>query len=474
LLVSQEPTYDELAVEVRRLAVENAELGERVVALEAENARLGSLVEELRRAGKRQAAPFAKPRKQNPRRPGRKAGERYGRHGRRRPPPGEPDEVLDAPVPGRCPFCGGLVEVESWGEQWTEDIPEARTTTTLVRIPLCRCRQCGRRSRGRHPAQSSDALGAAACGVGPRAVGLAATLHYEGGLSLARTAAALRRLGLAITPGGLSHAFARLGRRVEPTYEALKAELARSAVVSPDETGWRIGGERAWLWVFATAAITVYHVARGRGFAQATEVLPATFAGSLVRDGWAPYRSYAEAAHQSCLAHLTRRSSELCQSLPPADRWIPRDVEIVLKTGLEVRDLRAAGSIGGDYVARVLSELDRCVDKLCRLRPAHADNRRLLAHLGRERDALFTFLRDPTVDATNWRAERGVRGPVVNRKTWGGNRNDVGARTLEVIATVLRTAAQQGLDAVAIFGDLLRSPEALVAPIVGVSRPPPG
>ena len=42
----------------------------------------------------------------------------------------------------------------------------------------------------------------------------------------------------------------RLARRAAPTYEKLKEILAGSPVVYPDETGWRIGGRSAWLWVF--------------------------------------------------------------------------------------------------------------------------------------------------------------------------------------------------------------------------------
>jgi transposase-like protein len=49
-----------------------------------------------------------------------------------------------------------------------------------------------------------------------------------------------------------------------------------------DETGWRIGGEKAWLWVAASDDATLYDVARGRGFEEAT---------GLVRDGWVVYNS---------------------------------------------------------------------------------------------------------------------------------------------------------------------------------------
>ena len=44
------------------------------------------------------------------------------------------------------------------------------------------------------------------------------------------------------------------------------------------------------------------------------------------------------------------------------------------------------------------------------------------------RDDLFTFLRQPELDATNWRAELAIRFGVILRKVWGGSRTWVGAR----------------------------------------------
>ena len=44
------------------------------------------------------------------------------------------------------------------------------------------------------------------------------------------------------------------------------------------------------------------------------------------------------------------------------------------------------------------------------------------------RDDLFTFLRQPGLDATNWRAELAIRFGVILRKVWGGNRTWAGRR----------------------------------------------
>ena len=50
-------------------------------------------------------------------------------------------------------------------------------------------------------------------------------------------------------------------------------------MVSPDETGWRVGAVLHWLWVFATPDTTVYAIQRGRSFADATAILDPSFDG---------------------------------------------------------------------------------------------------------------------------------------------------------------------------------------------------
>src|SRR5215469_4243285 len=85
-------------------------LQRRVAELEAQVERLTRLLEQQQRAGKRQAAPFAKGSpKPNPKKPGRKPGKEYGPKAHR-PPPERIDEVHEASLPDACPDCGGSIE----------------------------------------------------------------------------------------------------------------------------------------------------------------------------------------------------------------------------------------------------------------------------------------------------------------------------------------------------------------------------
>ena len=122
------------------------------------------------------------------------------------------------------------------------------------------------------------------------------------GVPLAKVAHVLRTtFGLQVTPGGLAHLLHRTARDAAPTYTALCEQVRNSPVVTPDETGWRVGAISHWLWAFVPPETTVYAICPGRGFDDATTVLGADFDGVLVRDGWVSYRCYRAALHQSCL-----------------------------------------------------------------------------------------------------------------------------------------------------------------------------
>ena len=151
------------------------------------------------------------------------------------------------------------------------------------------------------------------------------------GVPLAKVAHVLRTtFGLPVTPGGLAHLLHRVARDAAPTYTALCEHVRNSPVVTPDETGWRVGAISHWLWAFVTPETTVYAICPGRGFDDATTVLGADFDGVLVRDGWVSYRCYRAALHQSCLNHLLRRCKEL-QEDHPDSLWAGQ-VQAVLQT----------------------------------------------------------------------------------------------------------------------------------------------
>ena len=295
-------------------------------------------------------------------------------------------------------------------------------------------------------------------------------------------------LGLEVTPGGLYQAIGRLARAAEPTGQALVLAVGASRAVAADETGWRVAGRREWLWVFVgDDGVTVYLIAAGRGYEQAQSILGPDYAGVLERDGWAPYRRFTEAQHQTCVAHLLRRAAELISDSVAGQAKIPHAVRRLLLDALAVRDAHSDLLSDSDVIDATaveitdsqprlgpghredreemiagrqanlntqIARLDSEIDALLARNPTHAPNQKLLKHLANERDHLLTFLKAPGIAATNWRAEQAIRPAVVNRKSWGGNRTARGARVQQTLMSVIRTSRQQHACPIAVLTDL--------------------
>ena len=197
-----------------RVHRQNDGLQRRIERLERENEHLKQQLATERRAGRRQAAPFAKKRPQGRGgRPGRRPGTRYGQQGRRACP-AHVDEALAAPVPTTCPDCGGAVEVTGAATQYQEDLPPVHPLVRRFDIEVGHCSQCQRRIQGRHALQTSDALGAARVQLGPGVVALVVQMHTHAGMPLAKVSDLLRSwFSLQVTPGGPRASAASCGPR---------------------------------------------------------------------------------------------------------------------------------------------------------------------------------------------------------------------------------------------------------------------
>ena len=252
----------------------------------------------------------------------------------------------------------------------------------------------------------------------------------------------------------------------------MKEALPAKPVISPDETGWRVGGVSSWLWVFEAVDMIVYGITPGRGFEDATEILPATYDGKLARDGWAIYRKFADAVHQTCNAHLLRRCSEILETARAGAARIPRAVQSLLRRGLDLRDRRDRGELSQHGLRTLVGRLVADAERLLAWKPTNEENRKLLNHIRgeHERGALFAYLEHPDLPATNHRAEQAIRPAVVNRKVCGGNRTWNGASAQERIMSVLFTANRNGLDPLALFTRALQATEPIVLPLPGLAQ----
>jgi transposase len=427
-----------------------AELEERMKALEAR-------LEALARGNKRQAAPFSKgPPQADPKPPGRKSGEDYGTKACRSIPP-VIDEIYEAPLPERCPKCGGGVEPSHIDRQYQVEIPR-RPIYRQFNVAVGHCACCQKRVQGRHPLQTSNALGCCASQIGPEAQAAVVLLNKDLGLSQGKIGKFFRTFfGIQLSRGGSCQIMLRAAERLEENYQAIVQRVQASPWIVPDETGWRIGGLLAWLHVAVAQDAVAYLVHARRGFEASALLIGKDYAGTLIHDGWAAYVNFVLAIHQTCLGHLLRRCEGLLETAVGGAVHFPRKVKALLQESLEVRARRDGGQITPAAAKRKALGLEERMARLVAPPKTHADNQKLAAHLRNHQTELFTFLEFPGIDATNWRAEQAIRPAVVNRKVWGGNRTQVGAHAQGVLLSVLGTAQKAKVESLEFLARVLQA-----------------
>jgi transposase len=446
LVAEQQRTIEHLQRTIEQLQHTIRQLQERLDAAE--------------RGGKRQAAPFSEgPPKKRPKTPGRKSGNQHGRHEHRAlPPPEQIAETLEARLPTHCPDCHGPVQETHVDKQFQTEIPR-EPIVRQFNIHCGCCQDCGKTVRGRHPQQTSAATGAAQSQVGPDAQAAVVYLNKHAGLSYGKIRQVFDRLfGITLSRGACAQIVLRAGRRLEPVYQTLRQHLKDVAHLTPDETGWRVGGRSAWLhaWV-AGDGTTCYAIDTRRSAAVLQEVIGRAWSGFMTHDGCASYdRQFPQAIHQQCVDHALRRARALREQHTGRARAFPSQVLKLLRGALKVRDRHRAGQLDDAALDRAQQQ---CVQQLLDLtrRPRrNAANATFAKHLHKHGEQWLMFLIDPRIPATNHRAEQALKTPIVNRKVWGGNRTAVGAHAQEVTASVLQTCKNKAADALTYISNAFR------------------
>ncbi len=456
------PTYRQLRDENHQLRAENAQLKRRVGQLESQVEQLTVQVRQLTaqlqealRASKRQAAPFSKgPPKDHPKPPGRTAGPNYGPKAHRPIPAQPPDEIIDVPLPEACPHCGGPTVQDHTDRQYQTEIPR-RPIIRRFDLHIGHCTRCGKRIQPRHRLQTSDALGAAASQLGPAAQAAIAHLNKHAGLPHGKIAEFFDAFfGIQLSRAGACQSTLRSAERAMPLYHAIVRSIRRFPWIVPDETGWRIGGRKAWMHVLVTESLTGYVIDANRG-GVAESVSGWRYTGVLIHDGFKSYNRFAFARHQTCLNHLLTRCKHLLATATAGAVRFPRQVQALLGHALAVRDRRDGGELSPHGLACCVGRLKTRLDRLLCWHRANDENERLADHLNRNRDHLFTFLTQSGIDATNHRAERAIRPAVLARKISGGSRTERGALAHACLTSVNQSARQQGRNFCRMLADLL-------------------
>lgn len=325
-----------------------------------------------------------------------------------------------------CPRCAGPLESPSVRTRqtitWEPAAPAVRTTVHED----CWCPRCRLTVRPSTPGVLPGMM------LENTALATVACLHYLHGMTLGH----IHRIS-GINKSTLVAAMHRLAKVLEPAVPRLLGDLRTAATIFGDETSWRIDGASGFAWMMRSLDTMAYAFRPTRSASVAKELLgTAPLHGVLETDRYAGYNGL-RLRRQYCFAHLLRDLQDLSRDFPDhlevaafVDRLAP-----LLKAAMSLRRTEPQPGKYRRTARRLRDRIRQIVGRSAR----HPGVQFFQSIFRENADKLYHWVNDPIVPAENNTAERSLRATVIARKISFGSQSPRGARTRELIMTVLGT-----------------------------------
>jgi transposase len=251
--------------------------------------------------------------------------------------------------------------------------------------------------------------------------------------------------GLAISTGMICRLERQGAAELEAPVEELRGHVRQADSGHIDETSWKQGRAKMWLWVAVTKLVTVFTIAPTRGAEVAKAMLGTAAAKVVISDRLKSYNWIKR--RQFCWAHLRRDFQAMIDRGGEAGevgRRLLAHSDALFEWWHRVRDGTLARSSFQTYVATMRPFLREDLERgaACACPKTAGTCRELLAG---ERH-LWTFVRVEGIEPTNNDAERALRHGVIYRKLSGGTASEPGSRFVERMLSVVATCRQQDLN----------------------------
>jgi len=243
---------------------------------------------------------------------------------------------------------------------------------------------------------------------------------------------------------------------LSPLYDLLKSELQTQEVLHADETTYNVldvPKATTYYWLYASGKAEKRPIILYQHELSRKHELPQNFLGDfhgyLHSDAYSAYAKLPMVKNVYCWSHVRRKFHE---AIGPQTKNFSTAL-----TGEKYCDLifkeerRLAHLLPEDrqlarvrWVKPIVEEFFTWAASVCILTKSKLGE--AVAYSLRYKEGLCTFLEDGRLEATNNRAERGVKELVIGRKNWLFSKSERGAQAAGIILSILRTAVENKLD----------------------------
>ena len=275
----------------------------------------------------------------------------------------------------------------------------------------------------------------------------------------------LKQDGVYLARSTLTANFIRYAQLLEPLMEPLQLSILLSRILALDETPMKVGVDRkkhkmktGYIWpVMGDKAEIIYLYSDSRA-AKVLEELLAFYSGTILSDGYSAYESYVNSlleqgrsdciTHATCWVHARRKFVALGEDSPvfqKAMRFFAELYEVEARLNSKNRSevLEARMKVSAGIVDRYFDWL-RSFGGAGQMATNNTLRKAVSYSLKRE-DSMRVFLRDPELPLDTNHLEREIRPIAIGRKNFMFCWSEVGAESLCIIQSLVRTCVLQGI-----------------------------
>lgn len=354
--------------------------------------------------------------------------------GRKQHPQDQIDEIRELQVEPFCSHCQTQLISKGYRQRSVLDIDPVTVRKVLYRLERKACLSCGLQVS----AKPSDVL--AKSMLSNQLLTEIVDSHYLQGMPLGRVCGRWQ-----LNYGTVIAALHRLATIFSPVIEELKKQYRAAFVRHADETTWRTDGKTGYCWLFASDRVSLHLYRHTRSGRVVEEVFgkQKKLPGYLVVDRYAAYHRVS-CKLQYCYAHLLREIRDL-----PAEFADDKEVEAYSQTMVELlaqaMHLQSSKAKDAEYY-REAKRLKREILKASHQPSHHLAVKRWQDFFVEEGERLYHWVEDRRVPCENNRAERELRPTVIARKVSHGSQGEEGAKTREVLMSVMQSLKKRVAD----------------------------
>jgi len=363
-------------------------------------------------------------------------------HGRSSIREQDADKVEKIHIGNTCPDCGSILEDKGTKTRAVIDCQPVKMKKVVYYLERKRCPRCKKIISARPPGVLAKCL------YSNQLLAYVAVQHYIYGNTLGQIE---KQTGIGYS--SLVDAMHQLSKRLKVVPNSLIEVYRDSEVKHADETGWRTDGNNGYAWLFCTPKISIFRVRRTRSASVPREIFgEKPVPGVLVVDRYNGYNKMP-CSIQYCYAHLLRTVKDLEKDFPE-NAEIKSFVEALapqLTNAISLRTLDITDKQFKRQAAKIKNEIIDITNGQAR----HPAIQKIQDIFREKSDRLYHWAEDRNVPADNNLAERELRPLVIARKISFGSQSDAGAKTREILMTVLHTLKKTTVDVMGAFKSAL-------------------